>query len=572
MQFLYPWALLSLLPIVAAAFWALRRPMQKVMPVGSLRLWERAVASLGPAARKSRYLTASWLLLLAGAAAAGIALSRPVYYAEAPARRVAIAVWPSAELAGLPEGTLAEAAGAFLRRLSPEDRVRLILPTALGSSTRLTTGGSDEFITPRAAARRINEIPPLPVAAEDLTLPTGGKDVQHLYRFAPATLKMEDGPGITTIALPARPGNVTFDAFAVSGVGEKSVQVFAAVRNHAAGPKRGEVAIAGEGSQPVTLKYDLPAGGRQSFAAEITGRSDYYFAVIAGQSGPGTSAFAVRRRRVVADVAIIGRPDPLVRRFVRKHPALRLVSDPAKADAVIAIGADAPAGIPALVIDPPAPPTGWREGKSPENFALRDADLLADHPILAHVDLSAVAVRQAASWQPVAAPKQQRLVSIGPDALVLAQVSPPRVWIAFDTAVENTNFAMTESFVIFLANVFKFLVPHARSRTTYEYVTPLAAGHKTGWKPVELLGHRPTVPGEAGPLPRPGLYRDADSVIHAVSLTGLKSAAPRIDPLKRIAEISLPEPQPLTQGRELWGFLVLAAALCWMAGWTIRLW
>ena len=583
MQFLFPWALLSLLPIGAAAFWAIARPMQKVMPVGSLRLWERAVESLGPAARKSRRLTVAWWLLLAGAAAAAVAMARPIYYAESPARRIGVAIYPSAELAGVPEGTLAEITGAFLRRLAPTDRVRLILPTpwgqaTLGGSARLTTGGMSDFISPDEAARRVGGMHPLPATAEDLTLPVTDQDVQHTYRFAPATLKTEDGPGITTIALPARPGDVTIDAFAVETVNpassspQPSVQIFVAVRNHTDKVRQGAVCISGEvdRSWVTSTEYNLPPSGRQSLIIDPLA-SEYYSAGLVDVAGPGASAYAVRRSRTTVDVAIVGRSEPLVRRFVQKNPALRLIDDPAGADAVIAVGADAPADIPAVVIDPPEAPAGWRRGKLLENIALRDADTLTDHPILAHVDLSAVAVRRSVGWLPVETPGQERLVSIGADALVLAGTNPPRVWVAFDPATENTNFAMTESFVVFLANVFKYLAPQVRPNVSWESVSPLSAGPRRDWKPLETGQYSPPAPGDDDPLPWPGLYRDGSGEIHAVSLTGLKSAAPETDPLKRIAEISLPEPQPLTQGRELWPFLALAAAMLWLGGWVLRM-
>ncbi len=566
MQLIYPWALLSLVPVAVAAFWALRRPMHKVIPVGSLRLWQRALDSLGPAAKKTRRISVSWLMLLAGATAAGIALSQPVHYAEAPARRIAIALWPSAELTELEQETLGEITHTFLQRLSDTDRVRLVLPTVLG--------GSSDFISPHEATLRAYEVRPLPVAAEDLTLPVTDQDVQHTYRFAPATLKLEDGPDTTTIALPATPGEITIDTFAVSDIGEKNVQVFVSLRNHTAQPQQGMVLISGNDVSPVVPEYNLPPGGRQSFVMEMSGASDYYQALITIQGGRrgGAWAYAVRRRKVTADVAIIGRPDPLIRRFVRKHPALRLVSDPTKADAVIAIGKLPAAGLPAVVIDPPAPPTGWRKGESSANFALRDADVLSDHPILASVDLSSVAVRRATGWEPVGAPQQKRLVSIGPDALILASANPSRVWIAFDTATENTNFAMTKSFVIFLANVFKHLAPQTRSRVSYEFISPLQAGAGRGWTEMELPELTPAEETDrTGPLLQPGIYRDKDGDLHAISLTGLKSATPKIDPLKRAAEITLPEPEPLTKGVELWPFLALAVAMFWLSGWVLRL-
>ena len=575
MQFLFPWALLSLLAVVAAAFIALARPMQKVMPVGSLRLWEQAVAALGPAACKSRRISVAWWLMLCGAALAAIAPARPTYYSESPARRIDVAIYPSAELAGLSQGqaALPDVTDAFLRRLAPTDRVRLILP--------VTMGGAGEVMTPDDARRRIAEMRLLPTRADDLSVPPGDGDADHTYRFAPATLKFEDGPGITTVFLPAIPADVTIDAFAVTPQPGENAQVFVAVRNHTKSSKKGEVIIAGnsvaEGrgaSASVTFKYDLKPGGRGTMISQLPPGCDYCFAAITARRGRGLSAYCARRRALRANVAIIGRSDPLVRRFVQKNPALRLIDDPARADAVIAIGVDAPAGIPAMIIDPPDAPEGWSDGDVLKNVALRDAGVLADHPVLAHVDLSDVALRRVKGWRAVDMPEQRRLVSIGDDALILAGTNPPRIYLAFDTAVENTNFAMTESFVIFMTNAFKkYLSPQSRAEVSWDSVSPILAGLRRDWKPLvppATDGLPLTVVGD-DPLPQPGLYSDESGEIHAVSLTGLRSAEPDVSPLKRVSEITLPQPGPMTRGFELWPILAIAAAALWMAGWISRM-
>lgn len=559
MRLLWPWALISLLPIAAAAFWALRRPLHRLMPVGSLRLWQQALEALGPAASKSRRLSPAWLVLLGGAVAAAVALSRPTYHAQSPARRIAVGVYPAAELAGLPGG-LGEVLAAFLQRLDPRDRVQLILPAVLG--------GPGKLVSRDEAARRARALPCLPAPAEELSLPDAGDDVQHLYRFAPATLRLDDGPRTTTIALPARPGDVTIDAFAVAPLpAAGQVEVFAALRSHSMIRRRGELHCRRGADPPVRLGFDLAPGERRTLLVRLPAGGKWYSARIAGSRGAGGGAFAVRRRSPVRQVALLGRDDPLLRRFVQVNPALALVGEPARADAVIAVGAPAPAGKPALLIDPPAPPPGWRAGAPLAAVALRDADVLSDHPLLVHVDLAAVAVRRAAAWQPVGLPRQQRLVGIAGDALLLADKSPPRVYLAFDLAAENTNFAMTEAFVIFMANAVKYLVPGAQAREVYEYLTPLQAGSRADWK----LLPAPAAPAAAGPLTGPGVYRDRAGALHAVSLLGLKSAEAKIDPRERIARISLPPPLRAAAGVELWPVLALAALALWLAGWALRL-
>lgn len=555
---LWPWALISLLPITAAAVWALRRPLHQLVPVGSLRLWRQAVDELGRAARRARRVSAAWVVLLAGAVLAAAALARPAWYAEAPARSIALAVYPAAELSAELDGPL----GEFFARLDSADRVRLILPAVLG--------GPGSPLSRDQAARQARALRRLPAAADSLVLPDALGDAQHLYRFAPATLGLDDGPRATTITLPARPGEVTIDAFAVAPVPAPAgqVEVFLALRNHAAGRQRGEVLCRREADPPVRRGFDLPAGGRRTLIVRLPGPGRWYSARIAGSDAWGAGAFAARRRSAVRQVAMIGRDDPLVRRFVRVNPALRLVGDAADADVVIAVGAAAPPGRPALLIDPPAPPPGWRAVPLTA-VALRDADVLADHPLLAHVDLTDVAVRRAGCWQAVGVPAQQRLVGLGANALLLAGRTPPRVYLGFDLAPENTNFAMTEAFVIFLANAVDYLAPGAAARESYEHLSPLQAGPRGDWERLPT----PDEPGapSTGVLPAPGVYRDPAGALHAVSLVGLRSAEPKTDPQEQIAAISLPPPLPASEGVEFWPMLAAAAVVVWMVGWTLRL-
>ncbi len=603
MTLLWPWALICLLPIAAAAVLSLRRPLQQLVPVGSLSLWERALATLGPKARRSRRVSAAWLVLLAGGLLAAGALARPTYHAAAPARRIALSIYPSADLAWRPE-EIGENVGAFLARLNKLDQVQLVLPAILG--------GPGRFLLRDEAARLARQIRPLPVPADKLSLPAGGQEVQHLYRFAPATLPPVDGPRTTTISLPARPGDVTIDAFAVAAAadGDGQVEAFVAVRSHAAEPTSGEVLLGREDGPPLHLRFDLPARGgqaglptrrRAALLGRLPGGGQWYWAWLAGSANAGGRAFVAGRRLSVARIALLGRDEPSIRRFVEVDPALRLVGDAAEADVVVAVGAAPPAEKPALVIDPPAPPPGWGEGTVLSAVALRDA-AKSDSPLLADVSFDAVAVRKLAGWRPRADSSLARLLTLNGQAVLLAGGEPPRVYMAFDLAGENTNFAVTPAFVIFMDNAMGYLAPRARARTSYEYLTPLQAaqgvvpshggGRRQGttrdWQPLPdrpglpplnlqapVFGRSETSPAPgpapAGSLCWPGLYRDAAGAIQAVSLPALQSAEPKTPASEQIQRAPLPAPRPMTRGLELWPVLLVLAVGCWLTGWALRL-
>ena len=100
----HPWVLLGLVAVAMVGAWALFRPGRLLVAVGTLSLWQRAVDSLSRSARRrSRKVSLGWWLLLGGAVAAVLAAARPVHFSEGRARRVVIALYPSAEIAS-PQG------------------------------------------------------------------------------------------------------------------------------------------------------------------------------------------------------------------------------------------------------------------------------------------------------------------------------------------------------------------------------------------------------------------------------------------------------------------------------------
>ena len=155
MELLSPWFLLALAPVAAAAIWSLLRPARQLVVVGSLSLWDKAAASLSSSARRrTRRVGASWACLLAGALLAVLACARPAWFTEAPARRLAIVAVPSAELAaGGGMDRLRGGVNALLERLSPADRVQLVLPDVLGGATDWLTAAEARSPATRSPGR-----------------------------------------------------------------------------------------------------------------------------------------------------------------------------------------------------------------------------------------------------------------------------------------------------------------------------------------------------------------------------------------------------------------------------------
>lgn len=576
MFFLRPWWLLGLLAVAAAA-WVSFRPARRVVVVGSTALWRDALASLDSSRRrKAHRVDASWLLLLAGAVAGVLSAAGPVVHYAAPARRVAIAVGASAELGG-PGGAeeLHQAVGALIDRLDGRDRVQLLLPLLLG--------GPSGWLAPADARRRTRSVLPLPVAADELVLPPPSPQAQHVYRFVPSGTSQESGPNVSIIELPCALPPVTLDDVGAAETSGGGAGVFAALKNNTASAQEAGIAVTGyDRNVSVVGSYSgqsrtIDAHGRAGFVAQAEPAEILVVSVTApggdSENGP-YRAYLVRRPVIVRKVAMTGRDDPLLRRFVKVDPTLELIGEPRDADVVIANGVDAPADKPALVIDPPSPPAGWRRGDPAGPIVLADADKSADDPLVKDVALEAVAVRRVSPWIAGDQPTHKRLVSYKGGVLILRSRDRPgpgapaarRIYVAFDLGTDNTNIAMTESLVIFLGGAMRWLSPGGRGRTTFDYVTPVRAGVNPDFSAV--LGK--IRPNGATALPGPGVYRDASGAFHAVSLPGLRAALPKTAPREAVAALALPSPRRLDSAVELWRVLAAAATVLWLLGWTLR--
>ena len=616
MELLWPISLVGLAPAVVVALWALMRPGRQEAVVGSLAVWQKALAALDRSAkRSSRRISAGWLLLLAGAVAALLGLSRPVVQTHGQARHVAIALTPSAELGDAGLAQMTAAAEALLARLAPGDRVQLILPECLG--------GAAPAASPQEARERIARLGLLAAPADKLTMPPAPGDIQRVYRFAPAGLAAPAGPRTTTIAVAENLPAVTIDAIGAAPIGTAAgepntpatspaarsggtVELYLAVRNQTQRPLAVNIRVE-------TLAADLSAwrpAGRADVQLTAHARSGLIFrvpsaeavrAVVASDNGTVLDVAQLARVRVARrKVAIVGRDEPVLRRFIRADDALELVASASEADFVFANRADPPAGVPALVIDPPNDPPGWQRGELRRAVTFADANVAADDALLAGVNLSAAAVRRVRPWVALGNSRFTPVVRVGGGAVIVSDVSdagggksaagtgPGRIYVAFELSSDNTNLGTSESLVVLLANAVSLLSPAGAGQVRYEYLAPLAAPRSADWKRAGPPTAGETARTWSGPLPAPGVYVDDAGGLRAVSLVGLRSGLPAtsatsagsasepatapaaVDPIKAVADVPLPQPETIGTRVELWPWLALAAMACWLAGWAMR--
>jgi len=569
MSFSNPWALWLLLPLAAVAVWALFRPARQLVVVGSLKLWQQAQQALANASqRRRRRVNIAWLLLAAGAAMAVLAAAGPVFNAQRPARRVALVIAPSAELAGEGAARLREIAGRMLDRLGSDDRVYVVAPASLGLPAEPVSSGR--------ARDLVNRITPLPVPARRMLAELAPPEsVQHTYYLLPAGVAGPQGPAVSSVSIPTATG-LTIQSIAAVPLGDgKEVQLFVRVGGVHSGAAVTVKVYAPQGAGVAELtNKPLPAGAT-TLLMQLPARDGYLVTVQAGKAPPSPLAMAglarVDVRRIT--VELVGKPAPLLERFVRINPSLQRVDRVEDAQVVLAVGVDPPAGKAALVVDPPTAPANWQREKERGPLLLHDAAIAPD-VVTQDLDLSRVAVRRVRPFAPVdrAMTTDKPLVQMGGQTLILRtadDASPRRVYVAFDMAAANTDFGLNESFVVFLANATAFLGNQgsAGALSTYETIEPRQAGPVNDWQPLapaEWLVARPQT------MPWPGLYRDAAGALHGVSMGPLATTDATTQPAESVEDIPLPAPEPMGRPVVLWPGLLLLAAASWLAGWWMR--
>lgn len=561
--------------------------------VPSLQLWSRAVAELSHSGKRySRRVTVSWLCLLVGAVCAALALARPTMFTSGPARRVAVAVCPSAEIAtekGL--ASLRNAVAAMLDRLGGDDRVQLLLPAEYPQDTPV------DWLSTAEARKRISQLKAISAAADELQFPPVESGVQHTYIITPAGTTPSGGLNTTVIELPTNLPPITLDALAATIRPDGKADIFAKIRN-TIGEVQDDVALTfgSHSGRPVIIT--VKEGGlfqlQPGEARGLVGLLPAANVLLVETCSPSfvknhetdrqaiSVAWLVRRQRRRVRLAVVGPDEPMLRRYIESDPLLELWGDAKDADVVFINASTVPAAVknkPALVINPAAAPAGWRRGPQKQNVVLDEADLAADDPILRDVNLAGMAVRRMTPWIAGDFPSGRPLIHIDGEAVLLRNApaaaatapGPRRVYVAFSLAAENTNLTVSEPFVILLANIFRWLAPAGKAEATYEWVSPLqAGGDARNWTLIEAASSKSKIFVSDPALPLPGLYRDQAGRYHAVNLVGLRSAEPKIPADKCIAEAPLPAPAHMQRGVAFWPGLVIAATALWLLGWALR--
>lgn len=565
MTVLSPWALLGLLAVAIVAAWTLMRPGRQLLVVGSLRLWRQAVAALeSKGTLGARKIELGWALLLAGAVLAVGALAQPVLSRQSPRRHVAVVIYPSAELGN---GAARQWQGpifSLLKRLDGADQVMLLLPAQ--------AGGVTEWLSPSAAAERVKTLAVFPATQADLSVPLAPAEAQATYVLAPRAIPESLRPGQVFVPLPADVAPVTVERLAAEALpAGGQVQTLVSLRNHTAKDVAVTVSLwltGGDGR--------LTAGPSQSIVVRpgtprpvifTHGMASAVGVVVAGDGvtgRPGTVGALTRVDRPRLAVALVGTDNPYLRRFLAAATNLRLVDQAQQADVVLASAVMPPPDKPAMLIDPPeaGDPPLWRRGPLAAAVALGDANVNVGTPLFRDVDVAGVAVRNVRPWVGELGPGQTLLMGYRGDALALASEDPagqaPRkVYVAFDLASENTNFALQEGFVVFLARAVAWLGQTPSQASEYVCLAPASAGGTRGFERVWPVDGADATGG--------GIYRDAAGNLEAVSLLGL-----RTPPAMVSVEPQLPQPVEAVQAIGLWRALAVLAMMLWMAGWWVR--
>jgi hypothetical protein len=562
-----PWALLGLVPIAAVAAVSLLRPQRKRLVVASVSLWQRVLQThAASGARQRRRPSATWWCLFLGAIAAVLAASAPGIERSPARRQLTIRLYPSAEVA--PQ-TFIDASEAILDKLDSSDRVRLILPSPID-------GRGEEWLSPAEARRAVRLVPQLPAPATSLIFPPretieGGAE---LWLALGGTVTPAD-ESITLVELATDLPPVTFERITATLVAE-GWRVDVLFRNHSAEEQTATfMSSTADADEIPTLDparfvlaglpyhITIPAG-------QVAGESFIVTQPFVAIALLGEQLDVVAAAYIVCDVAepvraaMVGDGMAMVRRYIAADPVIAPASRDEPGDLLI------------FTVNPladyePLPLIAFNEpGDGPvyTNVVLTDAVVNVAHPVMANVDLSAVAVRElqtfeglSGGFEVVASYEGQPIIATlslaGRGSMVLT---------SFDIDPANTNWTLDESFVIFMANSVRWLVP--RNHAQVGYTAPLDATDWQEWTalaPLMLLAST----GES-PWPHEGFWRDQWGRVRAVSLVGLNASEPTEAPMDIIEQWAPPAPATQPEIFGLGPILVLLAAGLWLAGWALR--
>jgi hypothetical protein len=273
---------------------------------------------------------------------------------------------------------------------------------------------------------------------------------------------------------------ITLDAFAAKPMPNGEAEVFISLQNNAGDQRKVFIKLTGNPNAPAIDKSaTISSNATISFIERIPAAS--VIEVSFGSVGETvdekiSKSQLVQRTRHRAKIAVIGPLSALLRRYIEADDILEFTPNSGDTDVLLTNGIAIPKNWtkPALSINPPQPPTGWRRGEQLQNFSLTSAHG-ATGPILKNVDLTAIVIRHLTPWIPGDNPQQIVVARLGTNAIILRNDPtatttplPPRVSIAFDCSAENTNLPLTQQYVVLMGNIFRWIIPKSSGKAIYE--------------------------------------------------------------------------------------------------------
>jgi hypothetical protein len=435
---------------------ALIRPAPRRVVVGSLNLWERALARVGSARQPVDVLPIPLLLGLLGATVLVAAWAGPRFEPGAAGRRVRVVLDRSAAMTSLrPDGRTRweearQRCAAFLRSFSDDDRVDLIVvpdadlgpafpqgrPSQLADRVAALTASTAE--ADWLAALRARAIEPMPTAVFTARPPA--------EPVGDAAVELIGGRG----------DNLALTLFAAVELPDGRRQILAEVGNTGTVEAAAEVALfAGTAELPETAddpgvngprRLRVPPGqvrrrywtGRLPAAA--TGvRAELRLADARADDNAASTPLTTGGR---LRVAVIGSAEPNLDRLLAAHPRVTRVDTTTAAAVVIAVGAVPPADFAGhvVLVNPPAG-AGIELGSSVEKCVLTRVAPDAG-TVFRHGDLIGLPLRRLTAPAPAGALNQRATAWVEPGGAVAAaewENPPGRRWIALGFSCDRQN-------------------------------------------------------------------------------------------------------------------------------------
>ena len=580
LELAHPAALWAGALVVAGALWALWRPSRQQLAVGSLELWHEALAQLQAVSHSQRRrIDVAWLCLLAGGLLVSAALAGPRILSYGPRRQVVVQLARSARWSDPDDRELfAKQVHFLLDRLDPSDQVRLVGPEQAPLP--------EAWLSPLQARKAVADLPVIPLRAESLRWPVAGEG-QWTYRIVPAGAAIADAEGAVPVGLAFPQRGPHLLSVGAKPTDANAAAPVAVVATAGGQPGAAQISLwsyqSGQGQPTLLSRQTVTVEDRPVQVRWVAPPAQVLMVTLSPSdqsprwSDPSRSAFLIRRPQTLARVALIGPDEAILRRYVQADGMLTLVADANQADLILARRTPLRSRLPALLIDPPTPPPGWRQGDNLGPLLLSQVDLAVDDPLLKGLDLSGLAIRDARPWLAGDMPQGTAVATAGGQAFIVrsepAGPQPRRIYLAFDLTPQNVNVMTSEAAILLLARSTRWLVPDVPdSPTGYGALGPDETLVLTA---APAVGGAPGAIQTAPPLAWPGVYVDGADIL-TVSAVGPYAPAgiapprgpvrPTVDP----EEASLPEP---TAGPATWNptpWLTLVAAGLWLTGWALR--